>query len=406
MLVSLAWRNLWRQPLRTGLSLLSMAIAATLLVFMLSLQFGVYASMEANALRLIDGFAQLQPIGYAADPKLDRTIPAPGPLAGAVAQVSGITAAAPRASTYVILANGEASLGAALAGVDPQQEVQVSTLASTVRRGRYLEPGDDAAIVMGDTLAKNLGLRLGQAATVLGSTTDGAVAADRLRLVGLFHSGIGELDRGFAQMPLKRFQSAFAMGDSANVITVSGASLEAVNDAMGPLRRIATSRGLTVLDWGQLQPDLKQAITLDFSTAMLWYISLVIVVVFIVLNALLMAVLERTREFGMLLAIGMQPRLIGRMLWLELVFLALLGNLAGVVIGGGATWWLHTRGIDLGGLQGLLAQWGLPGRLYPTLSPVSALAGPLVVIASVALAGVYPYGRIRHLQPVAAMGRG
>ena len=273
-----------------------------------------------------------------------------------------------------------------------------------MKAGRYLRADDTAAIVLGDALARNLKLGLGDDVTILGSAVDGTVAADSLTIVGIFHTGIADLDRQTAEMPLARFQETFALGDQANVVALAGPSLGDVDAALPRLRDLAAARGLTVQDWGELQPALKQGITLDFSTSMLWYVSLVVVVVFIILNTLLMSVLERTREFGMLLAVGMRPRRIGRMLWLELVFLALLGNAIGIAVGGGAALWFQAHGVALGGLEGLMAQWGLPGRLYPSLTLVSALAGPGVIVFSVALAGVIPYRRILRLEPVAAMG--
>lgn len=406
MLLAMAWRNLWRQPMRTGLSLLSMAFAATLLVFMLSFQLGVYDTMKANALRIFDGFAQIQPPGYADDPDIRKVIDAPEAIARAAMGIAGITAAAPRAGAYVILANGELSYGAAIEGVDPAAERRVSNLPSTVREGRYLDTDDTDAIVLGDALARNLKLELGDRVTLLGSAMDRTVAADSLRLVGIFHTGISGLDRQLAEMPLARFQQTFAMGDTANLIALLGPSLAAVDDALPEVRKRAGAAGLTVSDWGVLEPALKQAITLDFSSAMLWYVSLVVVVVFINLNTLLMSVLERTREFGMLLAVGMQSRLVGRMLWLELIFLSVIGNAAGILIGGAAALWFQSHGIVFSGVEGLFAQWGLSGRLYPSLSLTSALAGPLVIVLSVVIAGLVPYRRIRRLEPVAAMGAG
>jgi putative ABC transport system permease protein len=404
LLFAMAWRNLWRQPIRTGLSLLSIAFASALLVFMLSFQLGVYDAMKANALRIFDGFAQIQPPDYSDDPDVRKVIDAPYQVADRATRLPGVTAAAPRASSYVILANGELSYGAAIQGVDPGREPRVSTLAATVQEGRYLRPEDADAVVMGDTLARNLNLKLGDRVTLLGSAMDGSVAADSLKLVGVFHTGMGDLDREMAETPLGRFQETFAMGDKANVIALVGPSLSALDAALPALRGIARTDGLTVENWGALQPGLKQAITLDFSTAMLWYVSLVVVVVFIILNTLLMSVLERTREFGVLLAIGMRSDLIGRMLWIELVFLSILGDAIGIAIGGGVALWFESHGIVFGGLEGLMAQWGLPGRLYPSLSLASALAGPLVIVVSVAIAGIFPYRRSRRLEPVAAMG--
>ena len=184
-------------------------------------------------------------------------------------------------------------------------------------------------------------------------------------MIGAFHTGIPELDRQLAEMPLGRFQRDFGLGDRATLIVLTGPSLVAVNAALPQIRALAAPDHLSVEDWGSLQPALREAITLDFSIGMLLYATLVAVVAFIILNTLLMSVLERTREFGTLLAIGMRPDLIGRMLWYELLLLSVLGVGLGIVIGGAAALWFEIHGIAVGHLEGLLAQWGLPGRLYP-----------------------------------------
>ena len=403
MVALMAWRNVWRRPIRSALSVGSMAFVAALLVFMLSFQLGVYDSMESNALRLLDGFAQIQPPGYAADPDLAKTIDKPQALASAAQALPGITAAAPHSMSYVILSNGDLSFGAALRGVDPVLEPRVSTLAATIKSGRYLRAGDSDAIVMGDVLARDFGAAIGDRVTLLGSAPDGSLAVDSLLLVGLFHTGIREIDRQVAEMPLDRFQATFSLGDAANAIVLVGRRLQDVEAAEPALRTLAGAHGLSLLDWGTLDPSLKQAITLDFSTAMFWYASLVVVVVFITLNTLLMSALERTREFGTLLAIGMRAPSIGLMLWLELIALTVLGCGLGIAIGGGGALWFELHGLVFGGLEGLLSQWGLPGRLYPSLSPTSALAGPVLLVVSVAIAGVVPYRRILRLEPVSAM---
>ena len=136
---------------------------------------------------------------------------------------------------------------------------------------------------------------------------------------------------------------------------------------------------------------------------MLWYVSLVVVVVFIILNTLLMSVLERTREFGVLLAVGMRPSLLGRMIWLELSLLALLGLAVGMLIGSGATLIYAHIGISMPGSETFFAQWGLPGKLYPRLSLLSLSAGPGVLVVCILLAGIFPYRRVRRLEPIAAM---
>jgi putative ABC transport system permease protein len=403
MLVLLAWRNLWRRPQRTLLSLLSIALVVALLVCMLSFQRGVYATMKENNLRVFDGYAQLQAPGYADDPSIDRVIADPQSLVHDALEINGVRTAAARVNGFGILANGERSYGALIAGVDPASEARLSTIAATVREGRYLSDTDRDAAVLGELLARNLQVSVGGTVSVLGTARDGSVGADVLKVVGIFRSGIPQLDRSILEMPLGRAQDTFDMNDLANTIALGGPTLAAVDAALPRLDALGARHGLAVLDWKALEPAMRDAIALKYAMSLLLYLTLVAVVAFIILNALLMSVLERTHEFGVLLAIGMRARAIGLMVWLELLSLALAGCLVGFAIGGGVALWFERRGIFLASLGELLAQYGLPPRLYPTLDLVSALTGPLAILVAIVLGGIVPYVRVARLTAVAAM---
>ncbi|MDE3117166.1 MAG: ABC transporter permease, partial [Pseudomonadota bacterium] len=232
MLAGLAWRNIWRQRHRTVLSLSSIALAAASTVFLLSLQLGVYGTMKENVLRLIDGFAQVQPAGYSDDPDLRKVIADPAAVMARLGVVTGVTATAPRGETYVILSYGSRSYAAAVIGVDPAREAKVTTLGASLSAGRALAAGDSAAVLVGAGLARNLKLKPGDKLTMLGAARDGSVAADLLTVKGIFSTGAAQFDRAFVEMPLARFQSDFAMGHSANVIAVSGHSLGAIQSQL------------------------------------------------------------------------------------------------------------------------------------------------------------------------------
>jgi ABC-type lipoprotein release transport system permease subunit len=193
------------------------------------------------------------------------------------------------------------------------------------------------------------------------------------------------------------------MQDSVTTIALAGRSLRELDAALPALGTLARRYRLALLDWGALEPGMRDALTLKYATTALLYLTLVAVVAFIILNSLLMSVLERTREFGMLLAVGMRPRLIGGMVWLELLTLALSGCLIGVAIGAGITLWFEQHGIVYPGLGDLLAQFGLPARLYPTLTPLSALLGPAAIMVAITIGGVVPYARVTHLTAASAM---
>jgi ABC-type lipoprotein release transport system permease subunit len=403
VLAALAWRNLWRRPQRTLLSLLSIAIVAGLLVFILSFQEGVYSQMKETTLRIFDGYAQLQPKGYADDPAIERAIADPGQLGREAQSIAGVTAAAPRVNGFAILARGERSYAAAVIGVDPVSESKISTLASRIAAGRYLTASDSDAAILGDALARNLGVKVGDRITLLGSARDGSVAADVLTATGLYHSGIPALDRSILEMPLARAQETFGMQGTANTIALGGPSLGAVDRALPRLIKLADHRGLAVRDWQALEPAMRDVISLKYLTSVVFYATLVLVVAFIILNTLLMSVLERTRELGTLLALGMRPGQIGATVWIELLALAGMGALIGISAGAAITLWLQHTGIVSPIDPKLLAQFGVPQRLMPSLTWVSALAGPGALVASILIGGLIPYIRVRRMTAAIAM---
>ena len=295
------------------------------------------------------------------------------------------------------------SFAAAVLGIDPANEPEISTLSGLIDQGRSLDADDDAAIVLGDGLARNLRLGVGDMVTLLGSGRDGSVAADVLEVVGIIKSKVPELDRAFAQMPLNRFGETFLMEGAAHAVAVTGDSLPDVVSAEARLREIAARHGVVYLNWHELRPDVQEAIAVDLTTAMLMYVTLVVVVVFITLNTLYMSVLERTREFGVLLAIGMKRRWIGRMVWMEMIFLSVFGNGLGILLGMAVTYWFQQVGIGIEGMDEIYESWGLPSRFYPAMTPWRVLIGPSAIVLSIAILGIVPYRRVLGLEPVKAM---
>ncbi len=405
MLVSLAWRNIWRQPTRTWLSLIGMAFTSMLLVFVLSFQLGSYDTMKASMLQISDGFGQFQPEGYKDDPEMGKVIPDPDALIADLQAVEGLSGVTARGNGFGLLANDERTFAAAVMGIDPINEGRVTTLTGKVTTGRTLSADDTNAIVLGDGLARNLKVGLGDPVTMLGSGTDGSVAADVLMVVGIFKSGVPELDRQIAQIPIERFKETFLMDGAAHAILIRSLELPAVEKAEADLAALADKHGVVYLTWQELRPEVQQMINVDFYTAVMMYATLVVVVVFIILNTLYMSVLERTREFGVLMAVGMKPRQIGRMVWMEMIFLTAVGAGIGIVFGMGLTGYFENVGIaiEMEGTEEIYAQWGLPSRFFPQMTIGRVLAGPGAMIGMIAVLGFIPYRRVMGLKPVEAM---
>ena len=160
---------------------------------------------------------------------------------------------------------------------------------------------------------------------------------------------------------------------------------------------------LVIHDWDALQPGLKQTIKADMSSAFFMYGILVILVAFSVLNTQLMSVLERTHEFGIVLALGLTPGRLGRLVLLETAIMGVLGLVLGAILGGLFTYWFTVNGFSYPGMEEMAVKFNLPARFYPQVSLPSLLIGPTVVFLFTILAAVYPALRLHRLQPVEAM---
>jgi putative ABC transport system permease protein len=400
----LAWRNLWRQPKRTWLTMGAMIFSNILLIFMMSFQFGMYGLMIENTLKLFTGHVQVQAPGYLDDKKMRQTVPNIVPLADSLRHKFQNQRVAARGQAFALASSEDRSYGIAIYGVESKFEPQVSSIPGLVSDGRYLNDDDTAEIVIGSVLARNLRVTVGDELTLLGSGVDGSFAAAVFEIVGVFSSGIKEIDRNIAEIPLGVFQETFFMEGAGHQISIVGDDLDSVAQLQSEVRSLLPVAGdLVVHDWSELQPGVKQAIQADMGSSFFMYLILVVLVSFSVLNTQLMSVLERTREFGIVMSLGLKPGRLGRLVILETALMGLMGTLIGILAGAALTAWVGTVGFTLPGMDEMAAQFNLPARMFPQVSALSLFAGPLIVFLFTMLASIYPAVRLRWLHPVTAM---
>ncbi len=400
----LAWRNLWRSQRRTWLTVGAMIFCNALMVFMLSLQFGTYGLMIETSLKTFSGHLQIQKVGYLDEPRMRDSFAGVAELSASLRKELGLERVSARAEGFALASSEERSFGIQVVGVEPDHEPLVSTLPGLIKRGRWLSDMDAPEIIVGAALARNLKLDIGNELTLLGTGADGSMAATIVTVVGIVESGMGDLDRMLAQMPLGYFQSVFVMEDQAHRIVMDVNSLEAVAPVKLQIGELIQGRSdLVVLDWDEIQPGLRQGIQADMASAWFIYGILILLVSFSVLNTQLMSVLERTREFGVMLAFGIQPARLARLVLLETGLMAALGLIIGVAIGGSIAVYISLEGFSFPGMEEAMAQYNLPGKIFPEITLAGVLLGPSVVCVGSILAALYPALRLLWLQPVQAM---
>jgi len=280
----------------------------------------------------------------------------------------------------------------------------VSSIPGLVSEGRYLAQTDAPEIVIGVVLARNLRVDIGDELTLLGSGRDGSFAAAVATVVGIFDSGVPDVDRNIAQMPIAAFQDVFLMEGAGHQVVISAPTLEDAERVLPDIRAaLPSDEGLVIHDWDALQPGLKQAIKADMSSAFFMYGILVILVAFSVLNTQLMSVLERTHEFGIVMALGLKPGQLGRLVMLETAMLGVIGFVLGATGGVIVTSYFSANGLSIPGMEEMAANFNLPPRIYFQATPWTMALGPLVIFVFTLLAAVYPALRLHKLHPVEAM---
>jgi ABC-type lipoprotein release transport system permease subunit len=400
----LAWRNLWRHSRRTWLTATAMIFSNVLLVFMISLQFGSYEMMISNTLKSFSGYLQVQAEGYNDDPKMRSSVPGVLDLAVAMRTALPEAGIAARAAGFALASSEQRSFGIQVIGVQPRFEPAVSTLPGLVREGRFLDDPDAAEIVIGAIMARNLKVGVGDEITLLGSGRDGSFAAGVVTVAGIFESGMADMDRSFAEVPFGYFQETFYMAGHGHAVVVSLDSLEQIPAAQQAIEpTLEGHEGLALLDWDALNPGLKQAIQADMSSAWMMYAVLIVLVAFSVLNTQLMSVMERTREFGVVSALGVRPRKLAALVMLETALMAAIGLAIGLFLGWLVALYFNTYGLSYPGMEEAAARFNLPAKIYPSVTPLSMLLGPLVVFGFCLLAAVYPALRLLRLRPVESM---
>ena len=400
----MAWRNLWRHWRRTWLTVGAMIFSNGLLIFAMSLQFGSYDMMIDNSLQAYSGHLQLQHPRYLDDPKMRYAVDDIAATAARLRRELGLASISPRAAGFALASSEERSYGLQIIGVDPAHEPLVSTLPGLVKQGRYLEPGAAGEIVIGAALARNLKVKPGDELTFIGSGFDDSFAAGVVRVVGIFESGIADLDRALAQGDLAYFQEVFAMQGRGHSLTVRAQHIDDVESLQARIAALlGGNESILLRHWDELQPGLRQAIQADMASNSFMYIVLIVLVAFSVLNTQLMSVLERTREFGTMMALGLQPGRLSRLVMLETALMTALGLVLGIAVGLMINLYLSRAGFSYPGMDEVALKFNLPERIYPAISMASMTLGPAAVAVGSLLATLYPALRLYLLTPIEAM---
>jgi len=412
-LPQLAWRNLWRNRRRTFITMAAIAFGYAMLLFVACLMAGLRWQMVQNGTCLVMSQIQLHAPGYYPNRSLRKTLGGRqgtdvNALLAIIASDRRVIAAAPRVYGYGLLSAAHRSAGVELMGVVPDQEPKITTLNKQVISGSYLIAQAPKGVVIGDKLASTIGIGLGSEIVLLTQAADGSMGNDVYTVVGILHTGLDAVDRGLVLMSLTSLQDLLHLAPTRiHEVGVKLNHITAATTVAAALEiRLSKTLPVRAMAWPDLAPELANYVQFNHGVTVVLFFIFFLVAVIGVMNTMLMAVFERTREFGMLMAVGMRPAQVIGLIMTEAAGLAVASLVLGATLGVPLLWYLQVHGLDLGGATGEVVSVAgvVVGHLWYGRQDFTAYGQAAVGLAVTALvSALYPAWRAAQLRPTDAM---
>ncbi len=417
VLVVLALRNLRRQLRRTVLTASAMVIGGILLIFSVSLGDGTHEQWIESGVRLGSGHVSIERPEYRLSRRIEDRLPPAVREAAEAAMRSPEVAGNVVATSAKLRISGLASSAAGarpveIAAVDPPLEADYGMVDDQLVEGRYLEADDRLAACVGAALADSLGLRLGSRFVVQAQDAAGDIAGQLLRVVGIYRSGVPEVDQTLLHMPLATAgawlgseASVTGFGVLLNESAATGRVQAHLEDALAE----PVARGVVrVMSWRESEPALAAAITIDDFGNYLMQGLLFLIIGFGIVNTVLMSVMYRRREFGVLQALGLTPRQTGAVVMIEGLTLTAASGLLGAVLGVIVTWGFFGDGLDMTAMMQNMDEMTFSGVLVdPVVIPLFSTTRLIQITAFILVMGIvaslYPAFRAARIDVAEAM---
>jgi ABC-type lipoprotein release transport system permease subunit len=405
--IRLAWRNMWRNWRRTTIAVVAIVLGLIMLLFMDGLIAGSDQAIFGNAVRLYGGNIQIHAIGFR--DKATRLPLLPLENADSVVQTARaqpqVTFASKRINTGGMISSREGAYAVGITAVEPAFEASYSLQAENIVDGRYLLPDDGDAVVIGRGLADMLNVTVGDRVTLVGRSLHESMRQRTVTIVGIYELGLAEAEKLSVFITLGEAQTLYDLRDQATEVTIGLQKVGQEQQVVAALQRAFPE--LEVDSWATLRPELRQ--TMDTKAAVSSFFAFIVILIAAIgiLNLMLMAVFERTREMGILAAVGMKGRQIMTLFLWEGTLIGVVGAVVGCVLGTLALVALNAAGgldfsymssASMGEVSALMGT-----HIYPTYSWANAFNRGLAVAIIAALAALYPAWQASHQEPAQAL---
>lgn len=399
LIAKLAWRNLWRNYWRTFIMLAAIVVGVWAMIFMTALMRGMVNNSVDNGLKTFVGHLQIHHENYLQDPGINNSLaPPPHELEMALTKAQAWTA---RVRVPAVISSERETRGVTLMGIEPQSEARVSFIAENIVAGRYLQSSDDKGVVIGRKLADKLDTELGKRIVLMSQDPENNIVDKGARIVGIFKADLSATEEQFVFMDLQNTQAFLKLQNQISEIEIVGEDFRTLESLQNDIGKYVDSPA-ELLRWDELQPWLASMLDVMDGFTLVWMLVVFIALSFGLINTLVMAVFERTREFGLMLALGMKPYTILLQVLVEAVFLLALGLFIGTALAYLSIQPLQA-GIDISAFSEGMEMMGVSAVLYPSLYIKDIITANVLVIVLGIVASLLPAIKASHLNPVQSL---
>jgi len=402
----IAWRNLWRNPRRTSVILVSIVVGIGMMLSLGALMWGMVQGMLDSSLANLTGHVQVHHPAFMDDPALENRMRDPGRLEEALEAVLPADArVARRLRIDMVVTNARHSGGVTLVGSDLEAERRMTFLGSASIEGEFPAPDSTNGILVGRELLEQFETRLGNKLILTARDADGEVASKAFRITGVFDTVMESSEAGLAFAPVEAVQAFLKVGEGVSEVSILLPDIEQSGQVAAALSARLDPERFAVSPWQELSPLITAYIRVWDTFAYIWALVIFVAMSFGLVNTLLMAVYERVREFGLVRALGMRPGQVLSGVLIESVLLLAVGLVAGNLLAFTVIGWLGSTGIDLTAFADSTEWIGMSRVIYPQLQLRDFFIFNGLVFGLGVLVGLYPAWRAARFSPVEAMSQ-
>ena len=401
MLLKIAWRNIWRNPTRSFVVMGAIIVGVWSVIFLASMASGMADSYVNNAIDNEVSHIQIHHPDFPKDKEAKFYLKNIQELISQCENVEGVKAASGRSLSNAMIASGKSTRGIRVSGIIPEKEILVTGISEKIVEGEYLSDKGKSPILVSKVTAKKLNLKLRSKVVITMQTLHGDITAGAFRVSGIFESGDNIYDESVCFVRMEDLNNLLGEKDIGHEIAIRLDNLQLLDTTQILLQQAFPD--LSVQSYKEISPELELFQSQIRNASQIYMFIFMLALIFGIINTMLMTVLERIRELGMLMAVGMNKLRVYLMILVETVFLGLVGAPIGLFVGWATIKYYTINGVDLSQYSEGLESFGYSSILYPYLDNNVYFIVTVGVIVTAVIGALYPAWKAIKLKPVEAL---